>query len=61
MFKATLHTLPEAAQKIRDGEQPDLADPESRKRFADWLDELQRSRDAIYEARVALAKSRPHE
>jgi hypothetical protein len=50
------HTLREMAHIIRNGVPFDQS-PESRGRLADWLIELEQSRDAIYHARVALAKT----
>ena len=56
MFRPSLHTIGEVAELIRKGEQ--VSDnQDERDKLADWLNELERSRDAIYEARVALAKS----
>jgi len=50
------HTLREMAHIIRNGVSIDQSS-ESRGRLADWLIELEQSRDAVYHARVALAKA----
>lgn len=55
-FACQNHTIQETADKIRRGEQVSC-DIVSGAKLADWLEELQRSRDAIYNARVALAQS----
>lgn len=50
------HTLREMAHIIRNGVPIDQS-AESRGRLADWLIELEQSRDAVYHARVALARA----
>lgn len=52
------HTLREMAHLIRNGV-PIANTERSRHVLSEWLEELAKARNAIYEARCALAKSDP--
>ena len=56
MFKPQNHALMEVAKLLREGKTIS-SDQNSLTRLAEWLEELDRSRTAIYDARVALAQS----
>jgi len=51
------YTLGEVASLLRNEVQPfELTTAKSKIRLAEWLEELDRSRQAIYDARIAFAK-----
>jgi hypothetical protein len=55
--RATIHTLGEIAKLLRDGP-ISFTESQSRIRLAEWLEELEMARAAIYAAYVGLAKAK---
>ena len=53
--EATNHTVQEIVAMLRENEAVLFSSARSRVRLAEWLDELVKGRDAIENARVALA------
>jgi hypothetical protein len=58
VVESSNHTLPEVAKLLEDSTAGIILHPRSAKKVAEWLKELQDSRNAIDDARIALAKAR---